>query len=308
MQLVDERGDHPLRARVRRRRHGQHGRGDDRDAQRRPRRSSDRRGSSDAGRPPGDCDAAVHALASTRRGAASSGPRMPGQPLGAHRREARVPGRATAPSGDMAALHCNLAGEAPARRLTAIAGRADARAAMQPRSDLPVDAARRHPCRPPAGPPARRHLRHGRRRHAERHGPLRGLEAALRRVPRAACPSGWRQAARRPCASATDPSTRTTTGASWTASPGTLASRDFLASRGIVLPGEPGESRADPDDGADDTVVGLGLRKNAVFLETRGAATAWPPSRPPSSFIDRLKAAGRRRWPSSRPARTPRRS
>ena len=72
---------------------------------------------------------------------------------------------------------------------------------------------------------------------------------------------------------------------------------DFLASRGIVLPsgvlphGEIGGPPA--DDGADDTVVGLGLRKNAVFVETvaREGMAAFPTT---VEFIDRLKAAGRR--------------
>jgi alpha,alpha-trehalase len=64
--------------------------------------------------------------------------------------------------------------------------------------------------------------------------------------------------------------------------------RDFLASRGIRLPEG---DRADPPD--RDTVVGLGLRKNALFLErvAEGGVVAFPGT---LDFIDRLTAAGRR--------------
>ena len=64
--------------------------------------------------------------------------------------------------------------------------------------------------------------------------------------------------------------------------------RDFLASRGIRLPDG---DRADPPD--RDTVVGLGLRKNALFLEraSRDGVAAFPGT---LAFIDRLDAAGRR--------------
>jgi beta-phosphoglucomutase family hydrolase len=64
--------------------------------------------------------------------------------------------------------------------------------------------------------------------------------------------------------------------------------RDFLASRGIRLPEG---DRGDPPE--RDTVVGLGLRKNAVFLHrvaTHGVA-AFPGT---LAFLDRLVAAGRR--------------
>jgi alpha,alpha-trehalase len=62
--------------------------------------------------------------------------------------------------------------------------------------------------------------------------------------------------------------------------------RDFLASRGITLPeGGP----ADPPE--RDTVVGLGLRKNALFLErvAAGGVSAFPGT---LVFIDELTAAG----------------
>jgi beta-phosphoglucomutase family hydrolase len=64
--------------------------------------------------------------------------------------------------------------------------------------------------------------------------------------------------------------------------------RDFLASRGIHLPEG---DRSDPPD--RDTVVALGLRKNARFLErvARGSVAAFPGT---LTFIDRLTAAGRR--------------
>jgi alpha,alpha-trehalase len=64
--------------------------------------------------------------------------------------------------------------------------------------------------------------------------------------------------------------------------------RDFLASREIRVPEG---DRADPPD--RDTVVGLGLRKNALFLErvAGGSVAAFPGT---LGFIDRLTAAGRR--------------
>jgi len=69
---------------------------------------------------------------------------------------------------------------------------------------------------------------------------------------------------------------------------------DFLASRGIFLPhGGPG-GVSDADDGQDDeTVVGLGLRKNAVFLERveQDGVEVFPTT---LRFIERLKASGRR--------------
>jgi HAD superfamily hydrolase (TIGR01509 family) len=71
---------------------------------------------------------------------------------------------------------------------------------------------------------------------------------------------------------------------------------DFLASRGIFLPrGGPGDAATDGGDASsgDDTVVGLGLRKNAVFLEQveRGGVAVFPTT---LRFIERLKAAGLR--------------
>lgn len=64
--------------------------------------------------------------------------------------------------------------------------------------------------------------------------------------------------------------------------------RDFLASRGIRLPEG---DRTDPPD--RDTVVGLGLRKNALFLKrvAGGGVDAFPGT---LGFIDRLTTAGRR--------------
>jgi beta-phosphoglucomutase family hydrolase len=62
--------------------------------------------------------------------------------------------------------------------------------------------------------------------------------------------------------------------------------RDFLASRGIVLREGPS---GDPEQ---PTVVGLGLRKNAIFLELveSGGVDAFAST---TSLVDRLRAAGR---------------
>jgi HAD superfamily hydrolase (TIGR01509 family) len=68
---------------------------------------------------------------------------------------------------------------------------------------------------------------------------------------------------------------------------------DFLASRGIHLPhGGSGDPGADVT-GEDDTVVGLGLRKNAVFLErvTQDGVAVFPTT---LAFLERVKASGRR--------------
>lgn len=62
--------------------------------------------------------------------------------------------------------------------------------------------------------------------------------------------------------------------------------RDFLASRGIVLPEGPSRN---PEQ---DTVVGLGHRKNAIFLDlvADGGVNAFAST---ASLVDRLRAAGR---------------
>jgi beta-phosphoglucomutase family hydrolase len=67
---------------------------------------------------------------------------------------------------------------------------------------------------------------------------------------------------------------------------------DFLASRGIHLPhggvGSPGGDAGSEDD----TVVGLGLRKNAVFLErvAQDGVSVFPTT---LLFLERIKASGR---------------
>lgn len=61
--------------------------------------------------------------------------------------------------------------------------------------------------------------------------------------------------------------------------------RDFLRSRGVVLPEGEGDPRA-------DTVTGLGLRKNATFLELV-ATTGVTPFASTMTFVDRLRESGR---------------
>ena len=63
--------------------------------------------------------------------------------------------------------------------------------------------------------------------------------------------------------------------------------RDFLASRGIMLP------EGDPSDGSDqETVRGVGNRKNALVLENlAGHVTVFPGS---VALVEHVRAAGRR--------------
>ena len=137
-------------------------------------------------------------------------------------------------------------------------------------------------------------LRHGRRRHAERHAPLRGLEAALRRVPRA------------PRAAELDGGGCAATGR---ALPSLRRGR-LPALRGRQAAGRgrgrlPGLARHRPAPGETGESASRGrwrttTRSSAwACARTRSSWNAWrgrvwPPSRPPLRFLDRLEAAGRR--------------